>query len=86
MQVLKAAKSTQGKDLAGNPPPRAARLKTLADCRRAGATTFNLLLRNEITESEARVRGYLLQILSSLITQSDIEARLKILEEKEAKK
>ncbi len=63
------------------PSPRAVRLKTLADCRRAGAKTFNLLLKQQITESEARARGYLLQILSGLITQGDIEARLKTLEE-----
>jgi len=81
MHVVSTEKPDQTSDSTTPPPtPRAVRLKTLADCRRAGAKTFNLLLKQQITESEARARGYLLQILSGLITQGDIEDRLKKLE------
>ncbi len=80
MHVIQTEKPDQTSKPPPSPPARAVRLKTLADCRRAGATCYNLLLKQKITESEARARGYLLQIISGLITTADLEQRIAKIE------
>ena len=63
--------------------PRKHRLKTLSDVRRYLAALINDVRNEEIEPSIAGRLGYLLNILRAVISDSDLEARVKALEEKE---
>ncbi len=63
--------------------PRKHRLKTLSDVRRYLAALINDVRNEEIEPSIATKIGYLLNILRSVISEGDLEARIKALEEKE---
>lgn len=60
---------------------RAVRLKSLGDVHRFLAKTINQLHRGDIEESRAAKLGYLCNILIGVIKDSDLEARIRILEE-----
>jgi len=59
------------------------RLKTLADVRRYLANLINETRAGNIDLIMAGKLGFLLNILRSTITESDLESRIKALEEKE---
>ena len=63
------------------PTPRRIRLKTLDDVRRLLAATLNEYKGGVIDETNARTTGYLCKLLSELIRDSELEARLTVLEE-----
>ena len=70
----------------GVPMKRGKRLKTLSDVRRYLASLIN---RTENLEVEASVAGrlaYIASILKATIAETDIEIRLKALEEKISRK
>ena len=56
------------------------RLKTLSDLRRFLASQISALDKNEIDENRLRCMAYGLGVLSGIIKDSDLEARLTALE------
>jgi hypothetical protein len=58
------------------------RFNSLADCRRYLADTLNRLEEGIIEADGVRVRSYSVGILSKIIENSDLENRIKSLEEK----
>ena len=58
------------------------RFNTLSDCRRYLADALNRLESGEIESDGVRVRSYSVGILSKIIENSDLEARVKALETK----
>jgi hypothetical protein len=56
------------------------RLKTATDVRRYLAKVLNRLEAGELTDTEAKSRGYLAQIMSKVIETSDLEQRVDQLE------
>jgi len=58
------------------------RLKTLTDIRRFLAATLNQLEAEKIDETRAKSIAYCLNILSGIVKDSDIEARIEKLEER----
>ena len=58
------------------------RFNCLADCRRYLADCLNRLEAGEIESNGVRVRSYSVGILSKIIENSDLEARVKALEAK----
>ena len=56
------------------------RLKTLSDLRRFLAAQITALDKNEIDENRLRCMAYGLGVLSGIIKDSDLEARLTALE------
>jgi len=64
---------------------RSVRLRSTYDVTRLLAKIINQVLRDEITSEKAGKVGYLANILLRGLEQSDLEARLKALEEKVAK-
>ncbi|WP_207264786.1 hypothetical protein [Desulfovibrio sp. Huiquan2017] len=79
--------STSTKAGCGNPtptplPPKR-RLKSAQDLRVFLADVANRLNRDEIDGTKARALGYLAQVMASIIQTSDLEQRIKVLEEKE---
>lgn len=63
------------------PPPCKRRLQSAQDVRVFLADVANRVNRNEIDTTTAKTLGYLMQILNSVITASDLEARLIALED-----
>ncbi len=59
---------------------RGIRLKKIEDVRRFTARITNQLFRDEITTEKARGLGYLSNILTGIIKDSDIEDRITKLE------
>ena len=59
------------------------RLKTLSDVRRYLSALVNDVRNGEVDPSLGGRLGYLLNILRAVISESDLEARVKALEEKE---
>jgi len=82
-----AKKELENEELPGKEgaPPgggvKTRRLVTLVDLRRLLADTLNRLNRDEISESKARVLGYLASVMSGVIRDGDIEKRLEALEQ-----
>lgn len=62
--------------------PKNRSFRTAQDCRRYLATVINRLEADEIDASKAGRLGYLVQILVRIIETSDLEARLKVIEER----
>jgi hypothetical protein len=56
------------------------RLKNLTDIRRFLAATLNQLEAGEIDESRAKTVAYCLNVLSSIVKDSDLEQRISALE------
>ena len=63
------------------PPPCKRRLQTAQDVRVFLADLVNRANRGEVDTATAKCIGYLLQILNGVISTSDIEARLAVLED-----
>jgi len=61
---------------------RGYRLKSIGDISHCLAKTVNELRRGEIDVTEARGRGYLLNILLTVLQESELEERLNVLENK----
>ena len=57
-------------------------LKTLSDLRRFVGKIANELYRDEIDTDRARALAYLSNVLKDIIKDSDLEVRLRSLEEK----
>ena len=68
------------------PRRRGKRLRTLADVRRYLAGLINKTESQEVDAGLAGRLGYLANILKSCIIESDIEVRLKFLEDKIGRK
>ena len=60
---------------------RKRRLKTLTDVRRFLAAAINKFEREEIEESRVKTIAYACNILSGIIKDGDLEARVSALEE-----
>lgn len=58
------------------------RLKSLNDIRQFLSAIINELYQERIDENRAKSFGYLCNILSGIVKDSDIESRLEALEEK----
>ncbi|MBU1002097.1 MAG: hypothetical protein KKE73_06205 [Proteobacteria bacterium] len=56
------------------------RVRTAADLRRFLARIINELRTGTITAGDARAYGYLAQVMSGILTASDLEARIEALE------
>lgn len=63
------------------PRKTAIRFKTLCDIRRFLARTVNDLDAGEIAEGKARTLGYLCGVLRDVVKDSELEVRVKKLEE-----
>lgn len=94
MQTVKKkpGKVNKGKASSAPPPPplwarrkTAIRFKTLADLRRFMARTLNNLDFGTVTESKARVLGYLCSVLMGIIKDGDLEGRILKLEQEALK-
>ncbi len=64
----------------------ARRFNTLNDCKRYLADTLNRLEAGEIEPDGVKVRSYCTQILSKIIAESNLEERLRIVEDKIAER
>ena len=60
----------------------ARRFNSLSDCRRYLSDVLNRLEAGELEGDDVKVRSYCTQILSKIISESDLEARVKELEQK----
>ena len=60
----------------------ARRFNSLSDCRRYLSDVLNRLEAGELESDGVKVRSYCTQILSKIIAESDLEARVKELEQK----
>lgn len=56
------------------------RFGTLSDLRRYLGQVLNQLDSGELTEVQAKARGYLIGVLAGIIKDSDLESRLAALE------
>ncbi len=61
---------------------RGYRLNSIGDLSHCLKKTINELRRGEIEITEARTRGYLLNILLNALKQGDLEQRMLVLEQK----
>ncbi len=78
MRKKPAAKAARGKSQGH--PPRKRRLKSLDDLRRFLADVLNRLEAGKLDDAAAKTRAYVVNILSAVVKDSDIEARLAALE------
>lgn len=78
MKRTPATKTARGK--AQGHPPRKRRLKSLDDLRRFLADVLNRLEAGKLDDAAAKTRAYVVNILSAVVKDSDIEARLAALE------
>ncbi|MDY0307566.1 MAG: hypothetical protein RBR18_14110 [Desulfovibrionaceae bacterium] len=78
MERTPATESARGKSQGH--PPRKRRLKSLDDLRRFLADVLNRLEAGELDDAAAKTRAYVVNILSAVVKDSDIEARLAALE------
>jgi len=69
------------RDTPAPPPPCKRRLQSAQDVRTFLADLVNRANRGEVDTATAKCIGYLLQILNGVISTSDIEARLAVLED-----
>ena len=60
----------------------ARRFNSLNDCKRYLADALNRLEAGELEGDGVKVRSYCTQILSKIISESDLEERVKALEQK----
>jgi len=66
---------------AGRRRVRDASLRSIADCRRFLARVTNQLNRDEVTADKARALGYLVGQIKVMLEYTDIEMRIKKLEQ-----
>jgi hypothetical protein len=83
MRKKPASEAARGK--AQGHPPRKRRLKSLDDLRRFLADVLNRLEAGKLDDAAAKTRAYVVNILSAVVKDSDIEARLAALEAAQAK-
>ena len=60
----------------------ARRFNSLSDCRRYLSDVLNRLEAGELESDGVKVRSYCTQILSKIIAESDLEERVRALEQK----
>ena len=60
----------------------ARRFNSLSDCRRYLADALNRLEAGELESDDLKARAYSTQILSKIIAESDLEERVRALEQK----
>jgi len=65
---------------------RKRRLKSLTDLRRYLADALNRFERSEIDETRLKTIAYSINILSSLVKDSDLESRVEALEKLQAER
>jgi len=74
MRKKPAAKAKRGKTQGH--PPRKHRLKSLDDLRRFLANVLNRLEAGELTDTDAKTRAYVVNIIAGVMKNSDIEVRM----------